>query len=261
MLLGAAATARAQRTDTRIPELEGVEITDRSGHGVPVDARFKDENGNEVRLGDYLDRDMPVAVQLVYFGCPMLCTLVLNGFVDGAKGLGWKPGEDYLVLSVSFDPRDTPELALQKKEAYVKSLGIEGAGAGWHFLTGEEDQVRALADSLGFPYRFLEKKGEYAHGAGMFVLTPGGTISRTLYGLSFPEKDLRFSFMEASEGRLGSPLDKVVLFCFRYNADEHGYSLVAVNVMKVGAALTVLFLGTFVVVMWRRERRRAHRAA
>jgi protein SCO1/2 len=191
----------------------------------------------------------------------MLCNLVLNGFVDGARDLGWRPGEDYLILSVSFDPKDGPALAKKKQKAYVESLGIEGAGEGWHFLTGEPDQVRMLADSLGFPYRYMEDMKEFAHGAGMFVLAPDGTISRTLYGLSFPERDLRFSFMEASAGRLGTPLDKIVLFCFRYDADRNAYSLVAVNVMKVGGALTALGLAAFLAVMWRRERRRAPHAA
>jgi len=252
--------AWAQRTDYVPPELEGIEIQDRSGEFLDPDLEFVDENGQAVRLGDYFEPGRPLIVQLVYFECPMLCNLVINGFVDGARDLAWSPGREYTVLSVSFDPKDGPELAKLKQANYGKALGKDGVEEGWHFLTGDSESVKALSASLGFPYRYMEKTGEFSHGAGIFVVTPEGKISRTLYGLSFPSNTLRFSLMEASEGRLGSPLDKVVLFCFRYNADQHRYTLVAVNAMKLGGAATALGLAAFLGVLWSRERRRTRSA-
>jgi len=224
------------------------------------DLKFVDEDGTVVTLDTYFGQEKPVIVQLVYFECPMLCNLVINGFSEGAGALAWKPGSEYTVLSISFDPRDTPELAQNKKANYVEALGIPEAKEGWHFLTGEPDQVEALAEALGFPYRYLEKTEEFSHGAGMFVLTPDGKISRTLYGIDFPQQLLKFSLMEASKGRLGSPLDKVILYCFRYDSKAHRYGFVAINAMKIGGALSVLVLGTFLVIVFAREQKKAHAA-
>jgi protein SCO1/2 len=247
--------AGAQISGETPAELEGIEIVDRSGEQLPAGLALVDESGEPVVLGDYLDRGKPILVQLVYYDCPMLCSLVMNGYVEGAKGLDWVPGADYEVLAVSFDPRDKPAVAKEKKKNYVRALGKPEAADGWHFLTGEEPQVRTLADALGFKYRWLEEKGEFAHAAGIFVLTPDGTISRTLYGIQFAEKDLRLSLVEASEGRLGSPFDKLLLYCFQYDSETHKYALVAVNVMKLGGLLMVIAIGTFLVVQWTRERR------
>ena len=250
-----------QRADFTPPEVRGIEIEDRSGEFIPADLSFVDEQGQAVVLGDYLNQGRPLVVQLLYFDCPMLCNLVLNGFVDGAQTLKWRPGDEYTVLSVSFDPRDTPKIARQKKENYVESLGDSTAGKGWHFLTGNGDNARTLAEALGFPYRFDQESGEFSHGAGMFVLTPEGKISRTLTGLEYTAATLRFSLMEASKGKLGSPLDKIVLFCFRYNAEDHRYTFVAVNAMKIGGAICALGLMIFLAVMWRRERQGPAQAA
>jgi len=241
-------------------ELEGIDIQDHSGTIVPADVALVDEAGNAVQLGDFLGHGRPVAVQLAYFQCPMLCTLVLNAFVTGAKPLSWVPGRDYDVVTVSFDPRDTPQLAAEKKATYVASLGKPGSEAGWHFLTGTESEVRRLADALGFKYRWVPDQKEFAHAAGMFVLTPQGKVSRTLYGVEFPTKDLRLSLVEAGEGKLGSPLDKVLLYCFQYDAKAHKYVMVAMNVMKVGGLLTMLALGGFLALLWSRERHRPRHA-
>lgn len=257
VLAGSSAVAAPFGGDTP-PELEGIEITDKSGETVPGNIALVDEAGETVTLGTYFGSSRPLVVQLVYYDCPMLCSLVMNGFVESAKELDWVPGRDYEVISVSFDPRDTPEMAAAKKKSYVASLEKPGSEIGWHFLTGDEESVRALADHLGFAYRWLPEKKEFSHAAGMFVLTPDGKISRTLYGISFPSKDLRFSLMEASEGRLGSPMDKLLLYCFQYDPETHKYAMVAVNVMKLGGLLTVLGIGIFLAVNWTRERRRAH---
>ena len=241
-------------------ELEGIEIQDHSGKIVPADVALVDESGNPVHLGDFLGHGRPVAVQLAYFQCPMLCTLVLNAFVSGAKPLSWVPGKDYDVVTVSFDPRDTPQLAAEKKATYVASLAKPGSETGWHFLTGTESEVRRLADALGFKYRWVPDRKEFAHAAGMFVLTPEWKISRTLYGIDFPAKDLRLSLLEAGEGKLGSPFDKVLLYCFQYDSKAHKYVMVAMNVMKVGGLFTMLALGGFLAVLWSRERHRPRHA-
>lgn len=256
LALSRGAEVRAQRLDYTPAELEGIEIVDRAGNPVPGDVRLVDESGAEVRLGDFLGHGRPVILQLVYSECPMLCNLVINGYLDGAKELDWSPGTEYEVLSISFNPRETCELAALKKKNYLAALDRPGAEAGWHFLTGEEAEVRRIAESVGFPYRWIEKSKQYAHGAGIFVLTPDGRVSRTLYGIQFPGKDLRFALMEASEGKLGSPLQHIALYCFTYNAAAGGYVVTALTIMKIGGALTVLVLGLFVGALWYRDRRR-----
>jgi len=241
-------------------ELEGIDIQDHSDTIVPADIVLTDESGAAVHFGDFLGHGRPVAVQLAYFQCPMLCTLVLNAFVSGAKPLTWVPGRDYDVVTVSFDPRDTPEVARAKKATYVASLGKPGSEAGWHFLTGTEPEIKRLADALGFGYRWVPDRKEFAHAAGMFVLTPQGKVSRTLYGVEFPAKDLRLSLVEAGEGKLGSPFDKLLLYCFQYDAKTHKYAMVAMNVMKVGGLFTMLALGGFLTILWSRERHRPRHA-
>jgi len=242
----------------RPAQLEGIDLVDHSGDTVPLDVMLVDEAGKPVRLGDVLGQGRPVVVQLLYFDCPMLCSLVLNGFVEAAKELDWAPGTDYDVLAVSFDPRDTPEVAAKKRENYAAALGKPGGTAGWHFLTGKEDQVRRLADALGFGYRWVPDQKQFAHAAGLFVLTPEGKISRTLYGIQFPAKELKLSLVEAGQGKLGSPLDKLILFCFHYDAETHRYAVVATNVMKLGGLATLILLGGFVTLLWARERRHHH---
>jgi protein SCO1/2 len=161
---------------------------------------------------------------------------------------------------VSFDPRDTPESARAKKATYVASLAKPGSEAGWHFLTGSETEIKRLADALGFRYRWVPDRKEFAHAAGMFVLTPEGKVSRTLYGIEFPSKDLRLSLLEAGEGKLGSPFDKLLLYCFQYDMKTHKYAMVAMNVMKVGGLFTLLALGGFLAILWSRERHRPRHA-
>ena len=258
LLFPAAASAVPAGTLPR--ELEGMEIEEKRGSVVPADILLIGESGQPVRFGDFLEHDRPVLVQLAYYQCPMLCTLVLNAYVTAAKELSWTPGRDYDVVTVSFDPRDTPALAAQKKATYVTALGKPGSEAGWHFLTGTESEVRRLADALGFRYRWVEEQKEFAHAAGIFVLTPGGQVSRTLYGIEFPVKDLRLSLLEAGEGKLGSPMDKLILFCFKYDDAAHKYVMVAMNVMKVGGLLTVIALGGLLIVLWSRERRQPRHA-
>ena len=250
-----AGLAPAQTPLETPPELEGIEILDRAGELIPKDVALTDETGSPVHFGAFLDHGRPVLVQLVYYQCPMLCTLVLNGYVKAAKSLDWVPGRDYEVVTVSFDPRDTAELAAKKKVSYLTALGKPEAVSGWHFLTGSETEVRRLADALGFRFRWVEERKEFAHAAGMFALTPKGRVSRTLYGIEFSAKDLRLALVEAGEGKLGSPFDRLLLYCFKYDGIKHKYALVARNVMKAGGLLTMTALGAFLVYWWSRERR------
>ncbi len=199
-------------------------------------------------------------MQLVYYSCPMLCTQVLNGYLAAAKQLDWIPGRDYTVVTVSFDPHDTAALAAGKKATHVAELGKPEVAAGWHFLVGDSTETHRLADALGFGYRYDPIRKQYAHPAGMFVLTPEGTISRTLYGIEFSPKDLRLSLTEASQGRLGTPLDKFLMYCYQYDPKTHKYALVAANVMKAGGLVSLIVLGALLAVLWTRERRR-HRPA
>jgi len=236
--------------------LEGIEIVDHTGELIPGDVALVDEAGRPVHLGDFYGLGRPLIVQLVYFQCPMLCNLVLNGYVAGARSIDWVPGRDYEVVTVSFDPRDDVVAAAKKKANYVEALGKPDAAGGWHFLTGTGPQVRRLADALGFRYRWLEKEKQFAHAAGIFVLTPEGRVSRTLYGIEFAPKDLRLSLVEAGEGKLGSPFDRILLYCYQYDAKTHKYALVARNAMKLGGLLTMTALGTLLGVLWSRDRRR-----
>ncbi len=255
---GASAQISADKTPA---QLEGVDLVDRSGNMVPGGLEFADETGGPVRLGDFFTGDKPVLLQLVYYNCPMLCTQVLNGYVASATKLDWTPGRDYTVVTVSFDPKDKPEVARLKKQNYVNSLDKPGAAAGWHFLTGRQAQIDTLTAAVGFKYKYDPKKQQYYHAAGMFVLTPEGKISRTLYGIEYPTKDLRLSLVEASEGKLGTPLDKLILFCCQYDPGTHKYSVVAFQVMKLGGVLTLIGLGGLLGLLWIRERHRSHHAA
>jgi protein SCO1/2 len=246
---------RGQARNEAPLEVRGVDLVDRAGAALPLDLAFTTSAGEPVTLRALLTPGRPVVLHLVYFNCPMLCSLVLNGYVEAARDLDWVPGREYDVVTVSFDPRDTPEKAAAAKRTHVEALGKEGAASGWHFLVADSAAARALADSVGFGYRWLPDRKEFAHAAGMFVVTPEGILSRTLFGLSPGSRELRYSLVEASAGRLGTPFDRVVLYCLRYDDREHAYVLVARNVMKIGGLLTLAALGILLGALWSRERR------
>ncbi|MGC4122232.1 MAG: SCO family protein [Myxococcales bacterium] len=245
------ASGQSRAEEALPPELKDIAIEEKPGAELPREIVLKDGAGRAVTLGDYFSDGKPVVLVLAYFRCPMLCSLVVNGLTNGLKDLSWSAGKDYRVLVVSFDPRDTTEVAQQKQKNYLKEYGRPVPEKGFEFLTGDAASVKRLADAVGFHYRWDEQQKEYAHAAGAFVVTPGGKLSRTLYGISFPEKSLRLALTEASEGRLGSAWDKVVLFCFHYDANARGYVLAATRLMKAGGALSVLLLGLF---LWRLNR-------
>jgi protein SCO1/2 len=249
---------RVSAEDQPPAQLRDVGIDQKLDGQVPLDLQFRDESGQSVTLGNYFD-GRPVILALVYYECPMLCTLVLNGLVSALRTLSFNAGAEFQVVSVSVDPGETPQLAAAKKDTYVRSYGRSGAAAGVHFLTGEAEAIRSLAQSLGFRYKYLPDIDEYAHGAAIMVLTPKGKIARYFYGVEYPPRDLRFALIEAAENRIGSPVDQLLLYCYRYDPSSGRYTAVVMNIIRLGGILTVVALAAFMLIMWRRDARR-HRA-
>lgn len=252
----AAGSALAQIQRGTPEEVEGIEIVAHLGDQVPLDVRFTDEDGREVRLGDYFDGERPVVLSMGYYRCPMLCDLVWSGILQSLSEISLEAGEDYQLVTVTIDPNETPKLAKQKKADYMESFGRSGAEDGWHFLTGSEDSIKKLAKAIGFGYRYLPERDEYAHAAGMMVVSPNGKLTRYLYGVMYEPDTVRMALLEAGEGKIGSALDRVVMYCFHYNPEEGKYTVAAMNVMRLVGLLTVAALGSLIAVMWRRERRR-----
>lgn len=238
------------------PAVAQLAFDQKPGSQVPLDATFHDEQGQIVRLGDFVSR-RPVILVLAYFRCPQLCTLVLNGVLDGLKGVAYRPGAEFEIVVVSFDPREKPDLAAAKKEHYVESYGRPGAEKGWHFLTGDKDQIDRLADSVGFHYAFDKEHDRYNHPSGIMILTPEGRVSRYLFGIRFLSRDLKLGIVEASEGRVGSVVDQLMLFCFHYDQETGAYSLTIKNVVRAGGVLTVIAIGLLVYRLRRRERKQS----
>jgi len=261
LVLAAGGDVLAERSEPLPKELEGVGITELPGARIPLHLTFRDENGNPVRLEQYFTRGRPVILTLNYYRCPMLCGLMLNGLMDGLRELDWQPGREFEIVTVSIDPLETPTLARLKKQSYMESLGRPEAAAGWHFLVGQPAEIKALADAVGFHYRYSEERKEYVHAAGLFVGTPEGRIARYLYGVMFEGRTLRLALTEAAEGRIGSTVDQLLLYCFHYDANQGRYVVAATNVMRLGGAATALVLGGWLLTWWLRGGRRHSREA
>ena len=259
---GRATGATTPSDDARPPALREVGIDQRLGESLPLDASFRDENGRAVVLGDYFGKK-PVVLVLTYFECPMLCTLVLNGLTKTLKTLSFEPGKEFDVVAVSFDPRDTPEVAARKKAAYVAEYGRESSAAGWHFLTGEPDAIARVATAVGFRYRWVPEEKQFAHAAAIIVATPEGRLARYFYGIEYAGRDLRLGLVEAADHKIGSAVDALLLFCYRYDPATGKYGAIALNLVRAGGVATVLILGAFMTVMFRREaaERRRERGA
>ena len=236
------------------PEVADLTFDQKLGAQVPLDAAFRDEQGRAVRLGE-LVHNRPVVLVLAYYRCPQLCTLVLNGLLDGLKGTPYRPGQEFEVVALSFDPRETPDLAAAKKEHYVAGYGRPGSEAGWHFLTGDKDQIDRVAAAIGFHYSYDAAHDRFNHPSGLTILTPTGTVSRYLFGIRFLVRDLKLGVVEASEGRVGSVVDQLLLFCFHYDREAGAYGFAVMSAVRAGGAVTVLALGGFFLLMWRRDRR------
>lgn len=242
-------------------EMEGVQIVEHLGETLPLDLRFKDENGADVTLRQYFGGEKPVLVTLVYYNCPMLCNLVLNGAIEGLKEVDFTPGEDFEIVTVSIDHREGPELATAKKKTYLEQYGRPEAAKGWHFLTGEADDIKALADAIGFGYRYDPDRMEYAHGAAIFFASPQGKLTRYLYGIQHPPKQLHLALVEAGEGTIGSAVDRFLMRCYMYNPDSREYAFYIWGAMRLGGLLTIIFISAMLFILWRRERRQNYGAA
>jgi protein SCO1/2 len=253
VLATAGAPARAQANPDLPQDLAAVGLADRLDAQVPLDLKFLDEQDRLVSLGDYFVEGKPVLLTLVYYRCPMLCTLVLDGMVDALKPLDWVPGDQFEIVTVTIDPNESSDLARNKKKSYLASYGKPAAERGWHFLSGHPDSIVALADAVGFRYQKVEETNEYAHPAALFILTPEGRLSRYLTGVQHDPQTLRLSLVEASEGKIGNPLDKFLLYCYRYDAEEGRYAPVAMRIMQAGGGLMVVILGGALLAFWLRE--------
>ncbi len=250
---GAAQTVSSQ---TRPPGLEGVGIDQKLDAQVPLDLAFVDENGERVSLGRYFG-DKPVLLTLVYYECPMLCTEILNGVLRAARTMNFQIGKEFEIVTVSIDPGETPRLAAEKKVYYAGGYGREGAAQGWHFLTGREEEIHRLADAVGFQYRYDPATDLYSHASSIMLLTPQGRVSRYFFGVEYSPRDLRLGMVEASENKIGSPIDQALLYCFHYDPATGKYSVVIMNVLRLAGVATVLAIASFILVMVARERRAA----
>ncbi len=236
--------------NTRPPRLENVGIEQHLDAQVPPDLTFRDETGKTVKLGDYFGRK-PLILNLVYYNCTMLCGEALAGLASAMRLVKFDVGNEFDVVTVSFDPRETPEMAAAKKKDYVGRYGRPNAAAGWHFLTGQPQAINALTKAVGFQYQYDAKTNQYAHATAIMVLTPQGRISRYFYGVDFPPKDLRMGLVEASQGKIGNAVDAVLLYCYHYDPETGKYGAMVANILRLAAAATILFMGAFLFILWR----------
>lgn len=237
-------------------ELQGVGIDEKIGTYIDLNLAFKDENGENVTLAKYVNGShIPVIISPVYYSCPGLCNFHLNGLTDALKLMDWSVGDKFKVVAISFDSKETPDLALKKKASYMKVYDRPGTEGGWSFLTGDETSIKALTSAVGFKFKWNEEAKEWAHASAAIVVTPDGKISRYLPGIMFDPKDVKLAVNEASNGKVGTFVDQLVLYCFQYNPHQSKYTLYAFNIMKLGGALMVLVLALWLLPIWVRSRR------
>lgn len=238
-------------------ELEGVGITEHLGSRVRIEKySFKNDHGQSVRLADYFQEKKPVILALVYYQCPQLCNLILNGLQSAMKDMAWTAGKEFELVAVSINPTETPELASQKKKNYLKAYNRPSADQGFHFLTGDESQIKSLADEVGFHYRYEPKEKQYLHTATLFILTPEGKISRYLYGVSFTAKNLRLALTEASRGMVGTVMDRILMFCYHFDPSKNSYTFQMWRVVQIVLTIQAIALGGILYKLWRSEKRR-----
>jgi len=240
-------------------ELQNATLVDKAGVQVPLDIILTDQDGKKLLLGDYFSPEdkRPVILTIGYYGCPMLCSLVLNGLLEGLKGVNFKAGPEYRIISVSIDEREQPDLAKAKQKVYLEALGISSDPSAWSFHVTSSTEARRLSDAVGFNYYFDKKIDQFAHGAGFFVLTPTGVLARTLFGISFTPSDIKLSLSDAADGKIGSFLEQILLSCFHYDPDSQRYGVYIMGVMRLGGILTILMLGGFLLMYFRLERKRS----
>lgn len=243
----------AQLNKQKPQELNDVGVTERLGENIPLDLKFANAEGDSIALKELFSDGKPVLLNPVYYECPQLCSMVKEAIFKGVKDLKWTPGSEYNIVTFSFDPNEGSELAVKNKQQYLNKLDRNNANQGWHFLTGNKENIQQLTEAVGFNYERLED-GQYAHGAAIMFLSPEGKITRYLYGLKFDEFNIRNALYEAADGNVGNAAEQVLLYCFQYDADSNSYVPVAWRIMKVGGFATVLILGIFLGFMWMRHR-------
>ncbi|MFZ0960030.1 MAG: SCO family protein [Terriglobia bacterium] len=255
VLFSLAAMAAAQDTaSVTPPQLRGVGIEQRLNNQVPLDLKFRDETGQTVTLGSYFGKK-PVILSLVYYSCPMLCTLAENGLLNALRDVKFDIGEQFEVVTVSFDPSETPAMALGKKAVYVGLYGRPAAKQGWHFLVGDEPAIRALTQAVGFHYNYIPETKQFAHATGIMVLTPQGKVSRYFYGIQYPSRDIRLALVEASSEKIGNPVDAILLYCCEYDPVAGKYSMVISHILKIAGVITLLCIGTMIIALSRGGRK------
>ncbi len=241
-------------TSNGMPDvLKKVGIEQKLNAQLPLDAQFKDENGNIVNLGNYFNKGKPVILALVYYECPMLCNEVLNGLTGSLKGISFDAGKDYDVLAISFDPRenDKPELAKNKKASYVERYGRPGAENGWHFLTGTQSEIDKVTKAVGYNYVFDEKTNQFAHAGGIMIVTPEGKMSRYFYGIDYAPKDLKFGLMDSAQEKIGNPAEQLFLYCYHYDPSTGKYGLVVMRVLRLAGVILLFGMGAMFFGFWR----------
>jgi protein SCO1 len=267
-LLAAASAAWAQPAGLRTPAqpsrmraesavvlpeaLQGIGIEQKLNAQIPLDLKFRDETGRQVRLGNYFG-SKPVLIALVYFECPMLCTQILNGVESSLRAVAFTPGREFEVVAVSFDPKDSPEIAAAKKANYMRRYGRPGAEKGWHFLTGGEESIKALTEAVGFHYRWDAATSQFVHASGIMVATPQGRLSHYFYGVEYSPRDVRLALVESAASRIGSPVDQLLLFCYHYDPATGKYGAIAMNMVRLGGLVFLVFGGGFLLLLWRRD--------
>jgi protein SCO1/2 len=238
-------------------ELKDVSFKQRLNEQLPLDAGFKDEYGRAVTLGRYFNQQRPVVLAFVYYQCPMLCTQVMNGLSSSLRALTFSAGEEFDVVLISFDPRDTPAAAAEKKRTHLKYWASENTSGGWHFLTGDEKTIKRVADAAGFTYRWDPQIEQFAHVSGVLVATPEGKLARYFYGVEYSPKELRLALVEAGQGHIGSAIDELLLYCYHYDPESGRYGVMIMNLVRAAGVLTVASMVGFIVM----ARRRDHNAA
>jgi protein SCO1/2 len=240
-------------SNVRPPYLENVGIEQHLDGQVPPDLAFVDDTSRAVKLGDYFGAK-PLILNLVYYNCPMLCGEALAGLTGAMRLVKFDVGNQYDVVTVSFNPNETPAIAAAKKKDYLGRYGRPGAASGWHFLTGPPESINALTKAVGFQYQYDPRINQYAHATAIMVLTPQGRISRYFYGVDFPPKDLRMGLVEASEGKIGNAVDAVLLYCYHYDPATGKYGAIVTNILRLGAGITIVLLGGLLLILFRREK-------
>ncbi|HET7442742.1 MAG TPA: SCO family protein [Terriglobales bacterium] len=260
MLLATGAAGQAMRgggilappANQRPPGLNNVGIEQRLNEQIPADLTFRDETGNAVRLGDYFG-GKPIILDLAYFRCQMLCPEVLSGLTVALRGMKFDVGREFEVLTISFDPRETPATAAEAKQKWLARYGRKGAEQGWHFLTGQQEAIAALTKAAGFQYKYDPNTQQFAHTTAIMVLTPQGKIAQYYYGVEFSPKDLRLALVEASHNKIGNLADAILLYCYHYDPATGRYGAVIMRVLRLAGLATMIFLGSFIALMLRRD--------